>query len=260
MTGFAQVLADARATPAGCTLTVPETWHQGRTAYGGFSSALALSEALRIGGDLPPLRSAQVAMIAPLAGEVEVRAAVQRRGRNATWVSAEISGEKGLGLTASFVFMGPVPSMLAIDDRPVPTGLIPVDEARIFTNERAPAFLRHHFEVRFALPRDEARKSEVCWWIRLREPAGLDPMLALVLGADGLPPAVMPLLSPGVPVSTMQWQVNLLTPAPLTHDGWWLLRSAADHAHQGGSSQRMTAWNSHGEAMLTGTQSVALFG
>jgi len=69
---------------------VPASWHQGRTAYGGLSSALALIAAQRAGGAMPPLRSAQVSMIAPLFGTIEVRASVQRRGRNATWVSAEI--------------------------------------------------------------------------------------------------------------------------------------------------------------------------
>lgn len=260
MDSFAQVLARARPTETGRTLDVPETWQQGRTAYGGFSSALALSEAMRIGGELPPLRSAQVAMIGPLAGEVHVSADVQRRGRNATWVSATIASEQGVGLTASFVFMGPVASASALSACPTPRGLICVEQAQDFVNARAPAFVRNHLEVRFALPRAEARQADVCWWVRLRDADGLDPMVALLLTADGLPPAVMPLLSAGVPVSTMHWQVGLLTAAPRTVDGWWLLRSTTDHARDGSSSQNMTLWNSAGEPMLAGMQSVALFG
>jgi hypothetical protein len=70
----------------------------------------------------------------------------------------------------------------------------------------------------------------------------------------------MSLLPPATPVSTMQWQVNLLTPAPATDEGWWLLRSASDYAEQGCSSQRMAIWNAAGAPMLAGMQSVALFG
>jgi acyl-CoA thioesterase len=257
---FAAVLAEAKPVADGLAVAIPEDWHQGRTAYGGFSSALALSAAMRVGGELPPLRSAQVSMIAPLFGEVEVRARVLRRGRNATWIEAEISREGEVGFTASFAFMGPVESVLHLNDRSPPADLIPIEVAKAFANPNAPAFLRNHFEVRFALPRGEGKRPEICWWIRARERDGIDPMTELLLCADALPPGVMSLLTFATPVSTMQWQANLLTPAPRTRDGWWLLRSTGDYAEQGCSSQRMAIWNADGEPMMAGMQSVAVFG
>jgi acyl-CoA thioesterase len=258
--GFGGLLEGAEARDKGFALTIPEDWHQGRTAYGGFSSALALSAALKIDGELPPLRSAQLSMIAPLFGEVEVRAKVLRRGRNATWVAAEILRDGEVGFTTSLVFMGPVESALHLNDRAAPADAIPVDEARPFVNERGPAFLRNHFDVRFALPRGEEKRPEMCWWVRARDHETLHPMTNLLLCADGLPPGVMSLLTPATPVSTMHWQVNLLTPAPVTHDGWWLLRSTGDYAEKGCSSQRMAIWSTGGEPMAAGMQSIALFG
>jgi acyl-CoA thioesterase len=257
---FAAVLATAEPRDGGFSVRIPEDWHQGRTAYGGFSSALALAAALEVGGELPPLRSAQVSMIAPLHGAVEVHAEVVRRGRNATWVAAQIAREGEVGFTASFAFMGPVASVLHLNDRPAPTGVIPVDRARRFVNERGPTFLRSHFDVRFALPRAEEKRPEMCWWVRAKERIGLDPMVELLLCADALPPGVMSLLARGTPVSTMQWQCNLLTPAPATREGWWLLRSTGDYAEAGCSSQRMAIWNADGIPVLAGMQSVALFG
>lgn len=253
---FAEVLASGRDG----SFVVPETWHQGRTAYGGFSSALALARAVQVGGDLPPLRSAQIAMMAPVLGEVRVSAKVMREGRNATWIAAEITGDKGVGTSANFVFMRAVESSVTLDEVETPADLTPVDQARLFENPNAPAFLRNHFEVRFARPRSDARVADVCWWVRLKDAQGLHPVVALLLTADGLPPAVMPMLTAYVPVSTMHWQVNLLSAAPQTQDGWWLLRSSADFARQGCSSQRMQLWNSEGEPVLAGTQSIALFG
>jgi acyl-CoA thioesterase len=258
---FASLLAGAEPRECGLAVRVPETWHQGRTAYGGFSTALALAAAQEVGGgDLPPLRSAQVSMIAPLFGEVEVRTRVQRRGRNATWIAAEVLREGEIGFTASFAFMGAVDSALHLNDRSPPTDLIASDQARDFVNERGPVFLRNHFDVRFALPKGDGKRPELCWWVRARDRSGLDPMVELLLCADALPPGVMSLLAPATPVSTMQWQVNLLTPAPATRDGWWLLRSTGDYAEAGCSSQRMAIWNSEGEPMMAGMQSVALFG
>ncbi|MBW8754799.1 MAG: thioesterase family protein [Sphingomonadales bacterium] len=257
---FPDVLAAAEPRDKGFAVQIPESWHQGRTAYGGFSSALALSAAMRVGGALPPLRSAQVSMVAPVFGEVEVRARVLRRGRNANWLAAEIERGGEVAFTACFVFMGPVESALHINDRPPPADLIALDGARAYVNERGPTFLRHHFDMRFALARGDARGAEMCWWVRARDREGLDPMVELLLCADALPPGVMSLLTPATPVSTMQWQVNLLTPAPRTQDGWWLLRSVGDYAEHGCSSQRMAIWNADGAPVAAGLQSVALFG
>lgn len=259
---FSDLLACAVPVDDGLRFAIPPDWHQGRTAYGGLSSALALTAALRSAGEgLPPLRSAQISMIAPLAGEVEVRARVLRQGRNASWVSAEILSAQGVGLMATFVFMKPVESAVKVDRLALPAGLIPVDEAPHFAfREHSPVFLRNHFEVRHALPRRAEKVPEICWWARLRERDRLDPMVELLLVADATPPAVAPLMDPRVPVSTMQWQINLLSPLPQTRDGWWLLRSIADHAGMGCTSQDEAIWNADGAAMFAGMQSIALFG
>ncbi len=257
---FTQILAAAEPLGDGLRLAIPLDWHQGRTAYGGLSSALALSAAMRVGGELPPLRSAQLAMIAPVAGVVELRARVLRRGRNATWVAAEICGESGIGFSASFVFMGPADSVVHLHDRPVPEDLIALDQAEPLSQERGQSFLRSNFEVRFALPRREQLLAESCWWVRLNERAGLDPMVEALLIGDALPPGVMPLMPRATPVSTMHWQIAMLTPAPATRDGWWLLRSTGDYAEKGCSSQSMAVWNAAGAPVMAGMQSVALFG
>ncbi len=80
------ILAAARPTATGLVATITEEWMQGRTSYGGLSSALALEAARKVAPDLPPLRSATINFVGPLAGEVEVTTRTLRRGRNATWI------------------------------------------------------------------------------------------------------------------------------------------------------------------------------
>ena len=80
-----------------------------------------------------------------------------------------------------------------------------------------------------------------------------------MLVADALPPGVLPLMQPGARVSSMTWQVNLLTSHPETRDGWWLLRAEGDFARHGCSSQRMGLWNADGVPVATGMQSIAIF-
>ncbi|MBU6268784.1 MAG: thioesterase family protein [Sphingomonadales bacterium] len=258
---FASVLASAQPRETGFALAVPTSWHQGRTAYGGFSAALCLAAATQAGDVLPPLRSATFSMIAPVAGDATVSAEIVRRGRNATWAEARIHSGGSLAFTASLVFMGPVASSLHRNDRPVPDDLVPLDSARAVTyTQYTPAFLREHIDSRHALTPSPEPRPEMCRWLRLNQRGGLDAMLELVLLGDALPPGVLPLMNPGVPVSTMHWQINLLTAAPQTRDGWYLLRSVGDYAEAGCSSQRMAIWNTDGQPIMAGLQSVALFG
>ena len=257
---FAQTLAAARAIDGGFAAAIPDSWMQGRTSYGGFSAALALTAAQQLAGDLPPLRSAQISFVGPLAGEVAVRAKFLRRGRNASWVSAEVTSDAGVGLTATFVFMGPVESStLHLHNVPAPAELIAPDDALPLPEGRGPGF-GVHFDRRFAVPRTAAKLPELNWWIRLKDAGGLDPMTALLLIADALPPGVMPLMEARSPVSSMTWLINLLTPLPQTRDGWFLLRAAGNYAQQGCSSQDMAIWNAGGQAVAVGMQSIAIFG
>ncbi|MFA7585494.1 MAG: thioesterase family protein [Novosphingobium sp.] len=264
---FAEVIAGAEPLEGGFALSIPASWMQGRTAYGGFSAALTVVAGQAAGGQgvdevgLPPLRSAQFAMIAPVSGMVAVTAWVVRRGRNATWVQAEITAQGHLAFTASLVFMGAVDSAIHLNDRVAPVDIVDVADALPLTiTHHTPAFLRENFAARHARPPAGSRQPEMCRWVRLNERAGIDPMVELVLVADSLPPGVMPLLPTPVPVSTMHWQVNLLAPLPRTADGWWLLRSVGDYAEKGCSSQRMAIWNRAGEPIMAGTQSIAIFG
>lgn len=253
------ILAASTPTSDGFTAHIPEPWMQGRTSYGGLSTALALVAAQRLADDLPALRSATVNFVGPLAGEVAVRAKLLRRGRNASWVTAEVESEAGIGLTATFVFMGPVESSLQLNEVPLPEGIVPVDQAAPLPEGMGPGFIAN-FERRFALPKVTGRVPEICWWLRLKDRAGLDPMVALLLCADGLPPGVLPLLGNRAAVSSMTWIINLLTPLPMSREGWWLLRAAGNYAENGCSSQDMAVWNAEGEAIAAGMQSIALFG
>lgn len=252
-------LSNIRLIDGGFATAIPEDWMQGRTSYGGFSAALALEAARNLAPDLPPLRSAQISFVGPLAGEVEVQARMLRRGRNASWISAEITSESGVGLTATFVFMGPVDSKLHLHDVPPPANLVPVEAARPLPEGRGPGFAGH-FNRRFALPRTDEPEPQIGWWMQLKDRAGLDPMVELMLCADALPPGVLHMMDRNAPISSMTWLVNLLTPLPQTSDGWWLLRSAGNYAERGCSSQDMAIWNADGTAVAVGMQSIALFG
>lgn len=256
MIGVGGVIAGLEPIEGGWRGEIPDTWLQGRTSFGGLSAALALHAAQVSDVDLPPLRSAQVAFIGPLAGAVTVRATRLRRGRNAAFVQADVESETGLGLRATFVFMGPVASRVELRQGRAPDFAKPAPGDTTFKGNAG--FFTQNFE--YVDRRDDSvGPAEWLRWVRLNDREGLDPMVELIAVADCLPPAALKLLGGFAPVSSMTWLLNVLGPQPRTEDGWWLLRANADYASAGSSSQQMGIWNSAGEAIAEQMQSVAIF-
>ncbi len=255
MTTLKQAIDSLVPIDGGWRGIVPDSWLQGRTAYGGFSAALALHVAQQ-SDDLPPLRSAQVAFIGPLSGAIVLRASRLRRGRNAAFVQVDIESDAGLGLRATFVFMGPIASTLDHRAGTPPKFPVPAPETTTYRGHPLVAFSQN-FDM---LDARERPASEWLRWVRLAERDGLDPMVELLCVADCLPPVALKLIGAVAPVSSMTWLLNVLTPQPATHDGWWLLRATTDHAQGGSSSQQMAIWNADGTPVGEQMQSIAVFG
>lgn len=255
MTTLAQILAAATPTDSGLRAVIPANWMQGRTAYGGLSAALALHAAQQSEADLPPLRSAQIAFIGPLAGEVTTAATRLRRGRNAAFIQADVSSDAGLGLRATFIFMAPLASQVAHDAAPPAPRKPPPADAALHTGD--PGFFTSNFEL--FDDGSELAPAEWLRWARLRDRSILDPMVELMAIGDGLPPAALKLFAGFQPLSSLNWTVNFVDPAPATRDGWWLLSARTDRAANGYSSQRMTIWNADGSLVAEAMQGVAIF-
>ena len=256
MTSVRTILEALEPVAGGWRGHIPDSWLQGRTAYGGLSSAIALHAAQASEPDLPALRSAQIAFIGPLAGEITVGTERLRRGRNATFIQADISSEAGLGLRATFVFMRAIVSKIDFSQGSAPDFPSPDAGTKTFMGHSGVAFSQN-FEL--VDQREGLKPAEWLRWVRLRDRDGLDPMIELLTVGDCLPPAVLKLLGGPAPLSSLTWIFNLLGAQPSTQDGWWLLRANSDYAKDGGSSQQMGVWNSHGTQIAEHMQSVAVF-
>lgn len=223
---------------------------QGRTAYGGASSALALAATEAAFPHLPSLRSAQIAFVGPLGGELTIRPILLRQGRSASFVLADVFNGDQLGLSALFLFAGERESALdipSLNQTPPPRG----------EQLHAPpqiAFTRN-FEVRDGgqIERGFIR------WARILGENGLSPAVELIAIADILPPAALVVAPRSGPISSITWQLNLVRSAPATSDGWWLTRCEADQASNGLSAQAMAVYDADGNLVATASQTIGLY-
>lgn len=257
MTAFSDLLSGMRDG-----FTLSQDWLQGRTAYGGLSAALCAEAACRAVPELPPLRSAQFAFIGPASGALSTKAEVLRRGKSAVFVGVDLIGDAGLATRALLSFGVARASQIAYDDLAMPGVTSAAGSEPFFPGDRPSISFQQHFESRIAggaRPMSPGAAPEYLIWFRHRDERARSGIVPLIALADAPPPAAMVLFPAPAPISTMTWAMDVLSDAPATEDGWWLVRSRAEAAHQGYSAQTMTVWNTQGQAVIAARQNVAIF-
>ena len=242
-------------------VTIPEDWMQGRTTYGGLTAALCLKAALSGAGDRP-IRSAQVAFVGPSSGELVSVPTVLREGKNTAFISVRMTGPEGVVAECIFAFGTPRDSSLDFSNMVAPPATLPEETPGFFPDEhRRPAFSRH-FNMRLARggrPISGAPDGEIVLWMRHKDEAAPMDAVTLLSIADAPPPAALSMLSVPGRISSMTWMAEFLTDNISTEGGWFQAQHIAQTAQQGYSSQAMRLWNSKGEPMMVGRQTIAVF-
>jgi acyl-CoA thioesterase len=256
MMTISELLASLAPAEDGFTATIPDTWRQGRTAFGGLSAAFCVEAAIRALPDLPPLRSAQFSFIGPAAGDVRVTATTLRRGRSTVFVGVDLFGEDGLALHGTLCFGGARASSLDYAQLPAPAAPKPDGLPSLFKYE--PTNFHQNFDVLDASGGDRSRPA-LRLWLRHRDPAPPATISALIALADAPPPSALFYAKQPGPLSTMTWMVDVLAHPPTSADGWWLIENIAETVADGYSAQGTTLWNSVGAPVLVARQNVAVF-
>ena len=241
---------------------IPDSWKQGRTAYGGLTAALLLERARADTADLPPLRSALIHFTGPVTDAPDLSSDILRRGRNVTTIAARASIDGQVCGTGTFSFGAGRDSSVA-KDLDAPDATAPEDCPPFMPPqfERfAPAFFGN-FECKLIegdRPVSGSDRGYIRAWARHRSETARGGDSALLCLADILPPAAMPMLSAPGPVSSMTWIYNQLRPAD-TGDGWYMVEAELSAAVDGYSSQVMRIWNTDRQLVVEGMQSIVIF-
>ncbi|WP_171121337.1 MULTISPECIES: thioesterase family protein [unclassified Ruegeria] len=242
---------------------VPSEWMQGRTTFGGFSSALMLDAVRTKHQDLPSLRSALVNFTAPIGTSPTIGTEVLRQGRNVTIINARAEIDGKVAAMATFSFGYPQDSHVAFEC-PANSAEEPENTGYYFPPDlpKPPIPFLQNFDVRLidgALPFSGAEKGYMRLWARHKDPCMWDRMEGLISVADLPPPAIYPALKKPGPNSSMNWIFNVLAEEIRTREGWWLLEHQLTAGRNGYSSQVMRVWNTDGDLVVDGMQSVIIF-
>ena len=245
----------------GVGITIPDTWMQGRTTYGGLSAAICFEAARGLVDDLP-IRSAQVAFVGPVGGAVQAVPRLLRRGYNTAFVRVDMTAETGVAAQCIFAFGKSRESQLNVASVPMPDVPDPETAASFFREGPRPGFTQN-FNMKGVLgdaPMTGSDQAAIGLWLRNKDEATPMDATAVLAIADCPPPAALSMQRIPAPISSMTWMAEFLTETITTRDGWYFALSEAQTARNGYSSQAMTLWNRDREPILIGRQTIAMFG
>ncbi len=264
---FSEVLGSVQEQDGAWTATIPDTWAQGRTSFGGLLAALAV-RAMR--GLVPsvPLRVLQTTFIAPVpAGTVRIEVKLLRSGKSASHVEARLYDREQLACLAVAIFGAARES--AINVEPQAPAVKPPEQGIAFPwiEGVTPAFTRlvEMSWVHGKLPFMGATEPKTQIYVGFRnEPFAGNGLLGesqLIGYADIIPSPGISLLRKPAAASSLTWTLELLTddygPA---REGLWLMDAEVTSGRQGYLSQTAILWSPEWKAVALSRQSVVAFG
>ncbi|WP_339768574.1 thioesterase family protein [uncultured Pseudosulfitobacter sp.] len=252
------LIAGMRSGPDGHIGHIPETWMQGRTAFGGITAALALEAARQTLPDLPRLRAAQLTYLRPITEQVRFDVTLVRAGRTSSFVKVDCYSEGALGVVAMFTFGGARDSKHTHDFHPVPVIPARADSVAM-TRGRATGFW-NNFDMLLAQGDgliSGSDQPEFTIWTRLKDATGVAPDVALMCLGDSLPPAAMVGFDAPAPISTITWAMDFAR-VPDAVD-WVSVKATSLQAADGYSVQQMEMRDDAGQLLGNAQQLVALF-
>ena len=238
-----------------------EAWSQGRSAFGGLAAAFAVTGMRKlIAADLP-MRSLMVSFIAPLPpGKVQVKAHIQRQGRNVTQLQGEVYSGDQICLQAMGVFGIDRPGL----EVPAESIQLPPREGVDFAlySKRQPSFLNYFdgFWSTEGMPFSGSASTELGIWVKHQIELPRFPNEKLVAIADIPPPVILSHFEkPPVPSSSLTWALEFVqTPEKIDSD-WFYLDFVTEAAANGYTQQSGKIYDENGELAALTRQCMVYF-
>ncbi len=259
---FSEALDGIRRDGDTWVASISEDWLQGRSTFGGLQAALALRAMRALVPAEVPLRSLQVAFLAPVPdGPVRIRANVLRQGKSVTQVEARliegdttvclVVGIFGVARTSTLHVLPSQPTVQAMDKphvlRYVP-GLLPQ-----FTQ---------HFEARWLqgdIPFSGSTKTQQIVEVSLKDD-GVADEAHVVAFADFIPPVALSMLAQPAPGSSLTWMLELFADSRGLPLSGWRIDAQLQAAQDGYTSQQVMLWGPNGQPVALSRQSMVVFG
>ncbi len=247
------------------TMSFPESWAQGRTAFGGLSAALLYSAMQSKVAQGRALRSLTTNFVGPLLADDPFTFEVEllREGKSASQVTGRIIQNSQVVVIQQGCFGNERISDIKVsnsDKHQMPTSdqlpKLP------FIPDITPNFLQN-FDLAVAggeLPYSNGALSHIDGWMRFKHAPSELTDAHLICLIDTWPPCVLQMMKKPAPVSTMMWNLEFIHPhRPIAPEEWFAYQSNTRQAAGGYAHTEANIWDCTGELVAISRQSIAVF-
>jgi acyl-CoA thioesterase len=259
---FSEVLRSVRRDGETWIGSISEDWLQGRSAFGGLQAALALQAMRELVPEDMPLRSLQVAFLAPIpASTVRMDAKVLRRGKNVIQVEARLlDGDAAACLVIGVFGAARESSLRILPAQPVVEAIADPHVLR-YVPGVLPEFTQH-FDARWLqgdTPFTGSKKAAQVVEVALKD-EGVADEAHVIAFADFIPPVALSMLKQPAPGSSLTWMLELFAESRGLPLSGWRIDAQLQAAQDGYTSQQVMVWGPHGEPVALSRQSMVVFG
>lgn len=256
---FAEMLANDE-------LTVPSSWGQGRTVFGGLSAALLLHSMRQ---ELDPSRAVRVAnvqFIGPLLVDkpFHIEIVHLRDGKNVTQLQGQIVQDGQVAVMVVAAFGADRPSKVSIDLDAKKVDMPPKKANWIPAIPNIIPKFQAHIDMKFeqgGAPFTGRKTSHYQGWMRFKQAPEYITDAHIIALIDAWPPAPIQMLKWPAPASTLSWNVEFLYPrANLAPSDWLFYRCETRQAADGYGHTEATICSADGGVIALSRQVVAVFG
>ncbi|GAB3518640.1 acyl-CoA thioesterase [Photobacterium alginatilyticum] len=252
-------------TNSQATMTLPEDWAQGRTAFGGISAALLYTVMKEKVADDRPLRSLTTNFVGPLFADIPFSFDVEvlREGKNASQLTARIIQDGQIAVIQQACFGTDRFSEIEVGNSDTHQLKDPQNLTRIpMIPGQTPNFIQH-LDLAVsegAMPFSGSPLSTLNGWMRFKQAPEQITDAHLISLIDAWPPAVLQMMKQPAPASTMMWNLEFIHPhQPVQPDEWFAYKAHTRQAAGGYAHLEANIWDSAGELIAISRQSVAVF-
>lgn len=245
---------------------IPKGWLQGRTIFGGLSTAMMLHKAiLAVNDPNKRLLSSSISFVAPVQEKpVKVTVEILRQGKSVTTVEARVWQDDAVMsiLLASFGLERE--SVLNIQQQRVAPPYPKPEELLIIPHNKLMPQCYQNFDLAWAegaYPCSGNPQPDFGGWFRFTEKFGQGAMstpefLALL---DIWPAGAFPVLKVPAPGSSLSWHVTLLDSVKFQRLDWFKYKVFTDHAEHGYATEYAHIWDQNNQLIAISRQTVTVF-
>ena len=249
-------------------LNVNTTWGQGRTLFGGMSSALALEKISQQIDSERPLRSLAINFTGQALADTSLAIEIQplSNGKSISQINAQVLQNERIVTQVCACFGTVRESNITVDSPKIELPTLGEHQRLSYIKGLTPEFVQH-FEFEYCkgqFPFTRSPLNELAGWVRFKEGGNTLTDSHLVALIDAWPPTVLQKLKGFAPCATVSWNIEIVQPPsllkePLLTDDWLYYDAEIKQAHHGYAHTEAKIYNSDGTLLALSRQLIAVY-